>query len=127
SKVDRSAAYAARWVAKNIVKAGLARRCELQLSYAIGMAEPLSVRVMTGGTNAIPEAKIAQLVREHFDLKPRAIIEALRLIRPIYKKTASGGHFGRSIPEFTWERTEKADALRKAAGLETKPHTAKAS
>jgi S-adenosylmethionine synthetase len=117
SKVDRSAAYAARWVAKNIVKAGLARRCELQLSYAIGVAEPLSIRVMTGGTNAIPEARIEALVREHFDLKPRGIIQALNLMRPIYQKTASGGHFGRALPEFTWEKTDKADALRAAAGL----------
>jgi S-adenosylmethionine synthetase len=121
SKVDRSAAYAARWVAKNIVRAGLARRCELQLSYAIGMAEPLSVRVMTAGTNRIPESKIEQLVREHFDLKPRGIIQALNLLRPIYRKTASGGHFGRALPEFTWEKTDKADALRAAAGLDAKP------
>jgi S-adenosylmethionine synthetase len=121
SKVDRSAAYAARWVAKNIVKAGLAHRCELQLSYAIGVAEPLSIRVMTGGTNRIPESKIEQLVREHFDLRPRGIIEALNLLRPIYRKTASGGHFGRALSEFTWEKTDKADALRKAAGLDAKP------
>jgi S-adenosylmethionine synthetase len=125
SKVDRSAAYAARWVAKNIVKAGLARRCELQLSYAIGVAEPLSIRVMTSGTNRIPEHRIEQLVREHFDLKPRGIIEALKLMRPIYQKTASGGHFGRALPEFTWERTDKADALRAAAGLDAKPAAAK--
>jgi S-adenosylmethionine synthetase len=121
SKVDRSAAYAARWVAKNIVKAGLARRCELQLSYAIGIADPLSVRVMTNGTNRIPESKIEQLVREQFDLRPKGIITTLDLLRPIYRKTASGGHFGRALPEFTWERTDRADALRKAAGLDPRP------
>jgi S-adenosylmethionine synthetase len=118
SKVDRSAAYAARWVAKNVVKAGLARRCEIQLSYGIGIAEPLSIRVMTSGTNRIPEARIEQLVRETFDLRPKGIITALDLLRPIYRKTASGGHFGRALPEFTWERTDRADALRKAAGLD---------
>jgi S-adenosylmethionine synthetase len=118
SKVDRSAAYAARWVAKNIVKAGLARRCELQLSYAIGVADPLSIRVMTQGTSVIPESAIEQLVRNHFDLRPKGIITALDLLRPIYRKTASGGHFGRDLPEFTWERTDRADALRKAAGLD---------
>ena len=121
SKVDRSAAYAARWVAKNIVKAGLARRCELQLSYAIGIAEPLSIRVMTGGTNAIPESKIEQLVREHFDLKPRGDHRGAEAHPPDLPKTASGGHFGRALPEFTWERTDKADALRAAAGLDAKP------
>jgi S-adenosylmethionine synthetase len=125
SKVDRSAAYAARWVAKNIVKAGLARRCELQLSYAIGVADPLSIRVMTSGTNRVPEARIEQLVREQFDLRPKGIITSLDLLRPIYRKTASGGHFGRSLPEFTWERTDKADALRKAAGLDSKAPTQK--
>jgi len=117
SKVDRSAAYAARWVAKNIVAAGLADRCELQLSYAIGVAHPLSVRVMTDGTAKIPEARIADLVSEHFDLTPAGIIEALDLLRPIYKVTASGGHFGRSGDSFTWERTDRAEALKSAAGL----------
>jgi S-adenosylmethionine synthetase len=121
SKVDRSAAYAARWVAKNIVHAGLARRCELQLSYAIGVAEPLSIRVMTYGTSRIPESRIEELVRQHFDLRPKGIITALDLLRPIYRKTASGGHFGRALPEFTWERTDRADTLRKAAGLDARP------
>jgi S-adenosylmethionine synthetase len=120
SKVDRSAAYAARYVAKNIVAAGLADRCELQLSYAIGVAKPLSIRVMAFGTSKIPEAQIEKLVREHFNLTPRGIIDGLDLLRPIYSKTASGGHFGRSEPEFTWERTDKADALREAAGLGVK-------
>ncbi len=117
SKVDRSAAYACRWVAKNIVKAGLARRCEVQVSYAIGIAQPLSVRVMTGGTGRIPDAAIEALVRKHFDLRPRAITESLNLLRPIYRLTAAGGHFGRALPEFTWEKTDKADALRKGAGI----------
>ena len=117
SKVDRSAAYAARWVAKNIVAAGLADRCELQLSYAIGVAEPLSVRVMTWGTNKVPEARLAELVREHFDLTPRGIIDALQLERPIYKATASGGHFGRHEESFTWEKTDRSEALRAAAGI----------
>jgi S-adenosylmethionine synthetase len=120
SKVDRSAAYAARYVAKNIVAAGLAERCEIQLSYAIGVAKPLSVRVMTFGTSKIPEARIEKLVREHFNLTPRGIIDGLDLLRPIYSKTASGGHFGRSEPEFTWERTDKAEALREASGLGSK-------
>ncbi len=117
SKVDRSAAYACRWVAKNIVKAGLARRCEVQVSYAIGVAQPLSVRVMTGGTGKVPDGVIEALVRKHFDLRPRAIIESLDLLRPIYRLTASGGHFGRALPEFKWEATDRADALRKDAGI----------
>ncbi|MAG55733.1 MAG: methionine adenosyltransferase [Planctomycetes bacterium] len=117
SKVDRSAAYAARYVAKNVVAAGLADRCELQLSYAIGVAQPLSVRVMAFGTEKIPEVRIEELVREHFDLTPRGIIDGLKLLRPIYSQTASGGHFGRTGEAFTWERTDKADALREAAGL----------
>jgi len=117
SKVDRSAAYAARYVAKNVVAAGLADRCEIQLSYAIGVAEPLSVRVMAFGTEKIPESRIAELVRAHFNLTPRGIIDGLQLLRPIYSQTASGGHFGRTGDAFTWERTDKADALREAAGL----------
>ncbi len=120
SKVDRSAAYAARWVAKNVVKAGLARRCEIQLSYAIGVADPLSIRVMTNGTNRIPEARIEALVREHFNLRPKGIIESLNLLRPIYRLTASGGHFGRALPNFTWEKTDRAEALAKAAGADLK-------
>ena len=117
SKVDRSAAYAARYVAKNVVAAGLADRCELQVSYAIGVAQPLSLRVMTGGTSRIPESQIEKLIREHFDLTPRGIITTLDLLRPIYTPTSSGGHFGRTGPGFTWERTDKAEALKKAAGL----------
>ena len=117
SKVDRSAAYAARWVAKNIVAAGLADRAEIQLSYAIGVAQPLSVRVMTFGTSAIPETRIEELVREHFNLTPRGIIDSLELLRPVYSATASGGHFGRTGDAFTWERTDRAEALREAAGL----------
>ena len=115
SKVDRSAAYACRWVAKNVVAAGLATRCEVQLAYAIGVAQPLSVRVFAFGTNAIPEARIEELVRKHFDLRPRGIIESLDLLRPIYRKTAAGGHFGRALPEFTWEGTSKAADLKKDA------------
>jgi len=117
SKVDRSAAYAGRYVAKNIVAAGLADRCEIQVSYAIGVAEPTSVSVETFGTNKVEEERIEQLVREHFDLRPYGIIKMLDLIRPIYLKTAAYGHFGREEPEFTWERTDKAEALREAAGL----------
>ncbi len=117
SKVDRSAAYAARYVAKNIVAAGLAERCEIQVSYAIGVAEPTSVSIETFGTAKIPEEKIAGLVREHFDLRPYAIIQTLDLIRPIYRKTSAYGHFGREEPEFTWERTDEAQLLRDAAGL----------
>ncbi len=117
SKVDRSAAYAARWVAKNVVAAGLARRCEVQVAYAIGVAEPVSIMVETFGTHTVPEEKIEKAVRATFSLKPASIIRELDLLRPIYEKTAAYGHFGRSEPEFTWERTDRADALRQAAGL----------
>ena len=112
SKVDRSAAYAARYVAKNIVAAGLADRCEVQVSYAIGIAEPTSVNVETFGTGKIADERLRSLVRQHFDLTPYGIVEMLDLIRPIYKKTAAYGHFGREEPEFTWELTDKAEALR---------------
>ncbi|HYP28165.1 MAG TPA: methionine adenosyltransferase [Blastocatellia bacterium] len=117
TKVDRSASYMARYVAKNIVAAGLADRCEVQLAYAIGIAEPVSVLVDTRGTGKVDEDKISELVREHFKLTPGGIIESLDLRRPIFKKTAAYGHFGRNEPEFTWERTDKADALRSAAGI----------
>jgi S-adenosylmethionine synthetase len=117
SKVDRSAAYAARWVAKNIVAAGLADRCEVQVAYAIGVAHPVSVMVETFGTEKVGKAIIASLVDEHFDLRPGAFRAELRLHRPIYQKTAAYGHFGRDDPDFTWEATGKADALREAAGL----------
>ena len=117
SKVDRSAAYAARYVAKNVVAAGLARQCEVQVSYAIGVAKPINVTVFTKGTGRIPDAKIATLVQEQFDLRPKGIIAMLDLLRPIYRKAAAYGHFGRDEPEFTWEATDKADALRAAAGL----------
>lgn len=117
SKVDRSAAYAGRYVAKNIVAAGLADRCEIQVSYAIGVAEPTSISINTFGTHKVDEAKIAELVREHFDLRPQGIIDMLDLRRPIYRKTAAYGHFGREDKDFTWEKTDKADALRAAAGL----------
>jgi len=113
SKVDRSAAYAARWVAKNLVAAGLARRCEVQLAYAIGVAEPVSVRVDTFGTGAVDEIELERLVRKHFDLTPKGIIEGLRLIQPIYRATAAFGHFGRENQGFPWEETDKADALRR--------------
>jgi S-adenosylmethionine synthetase len=117
TKVDRSASYMARYVAKNIVAAGLADRCEVQLAYAIGVADPVSILVDTRGTGKIAEEKIADLVRAHFKLTPSGIIESLNLRRPIFRKTAAYGHFGRNEPEFTWERTDKADALRNAAGL----------
>ena len=117
SKVDRSAAYAGRYVAKNIVAAGLAERCEIQISYAIGVAEPTSITIETFGTAKIPEDRISTLVREHFDLRPYSIIQMLDLVRPIYRKTAAYGHFGREDAEFTWERTDKAEELRAAAGL----------
>ena len=117
TKVDRSAAYAARWVAKNVVAAGLAARCEVQVAYAIGMAKPVSVMIDTFGTNAVPEADIMAAVDAAFDLRPGAIVDALDLRRPIYRLTAAYGHFGRELPEFTWERTDKADELRKACGL----------
>jgi len=115
TKVDRSAAYMARYIAKNIVASGLAAVCEVQLSYAIGVAEPTSVYVDTQGTGKVEGDVLSRAVRETFALTPKGIIEALNLRRPIYRRTASGGHFGRSLPEFTWERTDKADALRKAA------------
>lgn len=117
SKVDRSAAYAGRYVAKNIVAAGLAERCEIQVSYAIGVAEPTSISVQTFGTGKIDDDRIVELIREHFDLKPRGLIQMLDLLRPIYRDTAAYGHFGRDEPNFTWEKTDKADALRDAAGL----------
>uniref|UniRef100_UPI002583FA5B methionine adenosyltransferase domain-containing protein n=1 Tax=Diaphorobacter sp. TaxID=1934310 RepID=UPI002583FA5B len=117
TKVDRSAAYAARYVAKNIVAAGLARQCQIQVAYAIGVARPMNITVYTEGTGVIPDDQIAQLVQEHFDLRPKGIIQTLDLLRPIYAKTAAYGHFGREEPEFTWERTDKAAALRAAAGL----------
>ena len=117
SKVDRSAAYAGRYVAKNIVAAGLASRCQIQVSYAIGIAKPTSVMVTTFGTGKISDEKLAQLVQEHFDLRPKGIVQMLDLLRPIYQKTAAYGHFGREEPEFTWERTDKAAALRAAAGF----------
>ncbi|RTZ79878.1 MAG: methionine adenosyltransferase, partial [Gammaproteobacteria bacterium] len=117
SKVDRSAAYAGRYLAKNIVAAGLADRCEIQVSYAIGVAEPTSVNIETFGTAKIDEEKIVQLVKEFFDLTPYGIQQMLDLVRPIYRKTAAYGHFGREEPEFTWEKTDKAEALRDAAGL----------
>ena len=116
SKVDRSAAYAGRYVAKNIVAAGLAKRCEIQLSYAIGRADPTSISVNTFGTGTVADAKIVRLVREHFDLKPRGIIEGLNLKRPLYQATAAYGHFGREEETFSWERTDKAPALRAAVG-----------
>ncbi len=117
SKVDRSAAYAARYVAKNIVAAGIATQCQVQLSYAIGVAHPINVTVYTEGTGRISDERIAALVNAHFDLRPKGIIRMLDLLRPIYSKTAAYGHFGRDEPEFTWEATDKADALKAAAGL----------
>ncbi|MEN3291383.1 MAG: S-adenosylmethionine synthetase [Burkholderiales bacterium] len=117
SKVDRSAAYAGRYVAKNIVAAGLASRCQIQVSYAIGIAKPTSIMVTTFGTGKISDDKLAQLVHEFFDLRPKGIVQMLDLLRPIYGKTAAYGHFGREEPEFSWERTDKAAALRAAAGI----------
>ena len=117
TKVDRSASYAARYVAKNVVAAGLADRCEVQVAYAIGVAHPVSVSVDCFGTETVATRRITELVREHFDLRPGAIIRDLDLWRPIYAKTAAYGHFGRADHDFTWERTDKADALRAAAGL----------
>jgi S-adenosylmethionine synthetase len=117
TKVDRSACYMARYIAKNVVAAGIAERALVQVAYAIGVAEPVSVMVHTEGTGRIPEEKITEIVRAHFKLTPRGIMEELKLRRPIYKKTAAFGHFGRTEPEFTWERTDKAAALRKDAGL----------
>jgi S-adenosylmethionine synthetase len=117
TKVDRSAAYVCRYIAKNIVKAGLAKQCEVQLSYAIGYPDPLNIWVNTGGTAKVPEAKLVDLIRAHFELTPKGIIGALDLRRPIYRETARHGHFGRELPQFTWEKTDKAEALRKAAGV----------
>jgi len=117
SKVDRSAAYAMRWVAKNVVAAGLARRCEVQVAYAIGKAHPVGLYVETFGTETVPLPRIQDAIREVFDLRPAAIIRDLDLLRPIYSATSAYGHFGRELPEFTWERTDRVDALRKAAGL----------
>src|SRR5881394_2057328 len=129
SKVDRSAAYAARYVAKNIVAAGLARQCQIQVSYAIGVARPINVTVYTEGTGVVPDEKIAKLVQAHFDLRPKGIIKMLDLLRPIYAKTAAYGHFGREEPEFTWEAVDKATTLREAAGLkgEAKPRAVAAA
>jgi S-adenosylmethionine synthetase len=117
SKVDRSAAYAGRYVAKNVVAAGLAARCEIQIAYAIGIAKPVSVLVDTFGTGKIADDRIAELVKAHFDLRPKGIVQMLDLLRPIYTQTAAYGHFGRTEPSFSWERTDKAAALREAAGL----------
>jgi S-adenosylmethionine synthetase len=117
TKVDRSAAYAARWAAKNVVAAGLAERCEIQVAYAIGVANPLSVNVETFGTGRLPFSQIAELVREHFDLRPGAIIRDLKLRRPIYRQVATYGHFGREDLDLTWERTDKAELLKAAAGI----------
>ena len=117
SKVDRSAAYAGRYVAKNIVAAGLASRCQIQISYAIGVSKPTSVMVETYGTGKISDEKITELVLEHFDLRPKGIVNMLDLLRPIYQKTAAYGHFGREEPEFSWEKTDKAEALKAGAGL----------
>jgi S-adenosylmethionine synthetase len=117
SKVDRSAAYMGRYVAKNIVAAGLCERCEVQVAYAIGMAQPVSIMVNTFGTGKLPEERLSALVRETFDMRPAAIIEQLDLLRPIYKKTAAYGHFGRELPEFTWEKTDKAAILKEKAGI----------
>lgn len=117
SKVDRSAAYAARYVAKNIVAAGLAKQCQIQVSYAIGVARPINITVNTRGTGVIADEKIAALVQDHFDLRPKGIVQMLDLLKPRYSKTAAYGHFGREEPEFTWERTDKAAVLRAAAGL----------
>jgi S-adenosylmethionine synthetase len=117
TKVDRSATYMARYIAKNIVAAGLADKCEVELAYSIGVVQPVSVLVSTFGTGKVPEEKISQVVRKTFDLRPRAIIDSLRLARPIYKKTAAYGHFGRSDLDFTWEKTDKVQALRKELGM----------
>ena len=127
TKVDRSAAYMARYIAKNIVAAGLAKRCEVQLAYAIGVAEPVSVLVETFGTGAVDSATLQKLVRENFKLTPKGIIESLNLRRPIYRKTAAYGHFGRADADFTWEATDKAQALRDAAGLKGKPELVSAA
>jgi S-adenosylmethionine synthetase len=117
SKVDRSAAYAARYVAKNIVAAGIARQCQVQVSYAIGVAKPINITVYTEQTGKIPDEQISRLVQEHFDLRPKGIVQMLDLLRPIYEKTAAYGHFGREEPEFSWEATDKVEVLKAAAGL----------
>ena len=116
SKVDRSAAYLARYIAKNLVAADIVERCEIQLSYAIGVAEPTSISVESFGTAKIPDEKIVALIREHFELKPKGLISMLDLLRPIYRNTAAYGHFGREENGFTWEKTDKAETLREAAG-----------
>ena len=115
--MDRSAAYAARYVAKNIVAAGIAERCEIQLSYAIGVAEPTSISVETFDTNKVSNERIVELIREHFELRPKGLIKMLDLIKPIYRATAAYGHFGREDLDLSWEKTDKADALKSAAGL----------
>jgi S-adenosylmethionine synthetase len=120
SKVDRSAAYAGRYVAKNIVAAGLAARCEIQIAYAIGVAKPVSIHVDTFGTGVIPDTKIAELVKSQFDLRPKGIVQMLDLLRPIYLPTAAYGHFGRTEASFSWERTDRAEALREAAGIKSR-------
>jgi S-adenosylmethionine synthetase len=117
SKVDRSGCYMARYIAKNVVAAGLSDRCEVQISYAIGVAHPISVMINTFGTGKIPDEKILEIVKKHFDLRPKAIIDHLNLLRPIYRKTAVFGHFGRDDPDFTWERTDKVEILKKALEL----------
>jgi S-adenosylmethionine synthetase len=117
SKVDRSASYMARHVAKNVIAAGLADKCELQLAYAIGVPQPISGMINTGGTGKIPSDQIAKIIMEHFDLRPARIISYLDLLRPIYQKTACYGHFGRNDPDFTWEKVDKTEELKKAAGL----------
>jgi S-adenosylmethionine synthetase len=117
TKVDRSATYMARYIAKNLVAAGLARRAEVQVAYAIGVAEPVSIMVNTFGTGRVDECTLVDLIRKHFDLTPKGIIDSLQLLRPIFRKTAAYGHFGRPEPEFTWERTDKAAVLRKEAGI----------
>jgi S-adenosylmethionine synthetase len=126
SKVDRSAAYAGRYVAKNIVAAGIASKCEVQMAYAIGVARPVSLMVDTFGTGKIPDDKIVTLIEQHFDLRPRGIIHGLDLLRPIYQKTAAYGHFGRDEPEFSWEATDRAAQLRADAGIETAEEAAEA-
>jgi S-adenosylmethionine synthetase len=117
TKVDRSASYAARYVAKNIVAAGIAEKCEFQVAYAIGVARPVSMSVNTFGTGKIPDQEILKIIREIFDLRPGAIIKNLKLRRPIYKKTAAYGHFGRNDPDFSWEKTDQVEAIRKLAGV----------
>jgi S-adenosylmethionine synthetase len=117
SKVDRSAAYLARYIAKNVVAAGLAQRCEVQLAYAIGVAEPVSVSVDTFGTNKIGEEQISELIRNNFEMKPGRFVKTLNLLQPIFRKTAAYGHFGRELKEFSWEKTDKAAMLREQAGI----------